>query len=175
MGTLPPITPITEETYQQFNIPWFSLADGHVPSVSATSSVLADVKSVMQLDKAKRSQMPELTDPDPFHPPMCSLHSWTKSTCLFRPCSHPACSTCLGTALLKRSHCPKCGSQITRFVGMNDPVPQVSEADESKDGEPAWNVSQMEDLALRAVDYGNITIIHLEEDRVAPLHRIESQ
>ena len=61
--------------------------------------------------------------------------------------------------------------KISRFVGMKEPVTQVTEVAEPEDGETAWDVSQMEDLARQAVDSKNISIIHLEVDRVSPLHR----
>jgi len=54
---------------------------------------------------------------------------------------------------------------------MKEPVTQVTEVAEPEDGETAWDVSQMEDLARQAVDSKNISIIHLEVDRVSPLHR----
>ena len=168
-GVLPLMTPITAETYKSHNIPWFSMADEHVPGLDTSSQVLGSLQSVAQMDKAKLS---EVTKPiDPNHPPACALHSRATATCVFRPCSHPACSTCLGAALLDLSHCPKCSVKISRFVGVKKPVTQVSEVAESGDGEMAWDISQMEDLAQRAVDSKNISIIHLEVDRVSPLYR----
>jgi hypothetical protein len=164
-GVLPPMTPITVETYKSHNIPWVSISDQHVPSLNTTSPILGSLQSVAQLDRAKFSEIPEL---DPDRPPMCALHPRTTATCVFRPCSHTACSTCLGAALLKRSHCPKCATKISRFVGTKEPVAEVAE---SEDGETAWDISQMEDLARQAVDSKNISIIHLEMDRVSPLHR----
>jgi hypothetical protein len=58
---------------------------------------------------------------------------------------------------------------------MKEPIPTVSEAMDSNDEEASWEISQMEDLASQAIDSKNITIIHLEEDGVAPLHRSEEE
>jgi hypothetical protein len=55
---------------------------------------------------------------------------------------------------------------------MKNPVAKV-EMNSSEDGEDGWVVSQMEELALEAVESGKITVIHLDDDRVAPLYRLD--
>lgn len=171
-GVLPPITPIAMEMYMSPNIPWFSLSDDHVPSHTGNSQVLGQLKSVTQLDDAKRTSSPDTIDPD--RPPMCSFHPRAIAASVFRPCSHVACAACLGGALLKGSQCPNCASKVERFVGMKEPIPQIKELVDSEGDETTWEISQMEELARKAVDSGNITIIHLPEDRVPPLHRTGS-
>jgi hypothetical protein len=75
--------------------------------------------------------------------------------------------------MLQDSRCPKCATQIKRFVGMKDPVVRVSNALDPECGEAAWDVVQIEALAYQATDSGNVTIIHLLGDQVAPLHKVE--
>ncbi|KIJ66163.1 hypothetical protein HYDPIDRAFT_27346 [Hydnomerulius pinastri MD-312] len=109
-GVLPPITPVSEEMYKMHKIPWYKLADDHLPVLpSSASTPLSGVKSVAQLDSsAKQAEI------DPSRPPGCSVHASAASTCVFRPCSHTACSACLGAAMMARMACPvpACNVQI---------------------------------------------------------------
>ncbi|KAH7927431.1 hypothetical protein BV22DRAFT_1193589 [Leucogyrophana mollusca] len=165
-GVVAPITPVTAEAYRRNNVPWFSLSDDHMAGLQS-SGPLSSVKSVAQLDQEKHIQSGG--DIDPNKPPGCSLHNRSPSACVFRPCSHTACNTCLGTAMMKRMQCPMCSAKIARIVGMTEAVPQVVESGDDE-GTLAWDVAQIEELAITASDSRNISIIHLEEDRVPPLH-----
>ncbi|KIJ04488.1 hypothetical protein PAXINDRAFT_22224 [Paxillus involutus ATCC 200175] len=171
-GVLPPISPVSEETYKMHNIPWYQLADDHLPVLPLpASNPLSGVKSVAQLDAASKH-----AEIDPNKPPGCTVHSSVASTCVFSPCSHTACSACLGTAMIARMSCPvpTCNARIARVVGMKDAVtiPAAGEL-EDQEGEMAWAVGKLEDLAIQAVDLGEVSIIHLEEDRVPGLHAPE--
>ncbi|KDQ50850.1 hypothetical protein JAAARDRAFT_544555 [Jaapia argillacea MUCL 33604] len=167
-GVLPPISPITAESYTGNNIPWFSIADDYTTGLTNTSQALGNLKSVHEMDRSKGFQLPDLVDPD--RPPNCPLHSRSTSTCIFRPCSHVGCDSCLGAAMLKGSRCPKCNARVERFVGIKEPIAQVTEMSNDAPGSKEWNVAQIEDLAQRATVSNNVAIIHLEGDRVAPLH-----
>jgi len=171
-GVLPPITPITPSTYMQYNLPWFSLYDEHIPGLTTTSSSLGKIQSVTQLDAARYSSSSDLVDPDDAQ---CSKHARASATCVFRPCSHLACVACLGETLMKRSKCAKCGAPVTKFVGVKVPVPQVTAADDTEEDGTSWNISGIEDLAIKGADSKNITIIHLPEDRVSSLYSKPNQ
>ena len=72
---------------------------------------------------------------------------------------------------MQKSRCQKCGAAVTKFVGVKDPVPQVtSVGDDEVEGTESWNIAEIEQLAQEAVDLKNIVIIHLPEDRVSPLY-----
>ncbi|KAF8838428.1 hypothetical protein BDN67DRAFT_1013096 [Paxillus ammoniavirescens] len=166
-GTIAPITPILASRYKQPNVAWFQLSDGHASALSANpSGSLSTIKSVAQLDAKKQAEPSNEIDPD--HPPSCSKHSKTLSVCVFRPCSHTACSACLGAVMMLQMKCLTCEHKVERVVGMKDvivvPTP-VGDVDGLE-----WDVSQMEELASLAADSKNVSIIHLEEDRVPPLH-----
>jgi len=161
-GTLPSISPITEDTYKANNIPWFSVFDDHIPSLNKISETLRSIKSVGQLDAAQR-----MAEIDPDCPPACPLHEQAPIVCIFRPCSHTACDTCLGRALRTRSECPQCRATVIRFVGMKEPIVNVTECAPSETGQDVWNITGIEHLAQQASDSNNVTIIHLEGDRVS--------
>ncbi|KAJ7766097.1 hypothetical protein B0H16DRAFT_1717325 [Mycena metata] len=178
-GVVPPITPITPDTYRRANIPWFQLQDGHLPSLSQKSSnVLSQVKSILEIDQTNsksheqdlNGDADELIDPD--RPPRCAVHASITSTVVFRPCGHCGCSTCFGSAMLRKSSCPKCKETVTKFVGIKDPVigmePEtVVAADEGN--ELSWSVTEIEELATDAVSQGRVAVIHLNDDAVSPL------
>ncbi|KAF8838429.1 hypothetical protein BDN67DRAFT_1070734 [Paxillus ammoniavirescens] len=166
-GIIAPIIPISASTYKQPNVPWFQLSDDHTLALSGdANSPLSAIKSVAQLDAEKPAEPSDEIDPD--HPPSCSNHSKIQSVCVFRPCSHTACSACLGAIMMLQMKCLTCEHKVERVVGMKDaivvPTP-VGDVDGLE-----WDVSQMEELASLAADSKNVSIIHLEEDRVPPLH-----
>ncbi|KAJ3545755.1 hypothetical protein NMY22_g2313 [Coprinellus aureogranulatus] len=178
-GILPPFTPITRDLYASLGIPWFKLFDDYVDSITETSEALASVLSVSELDKlhsasAVKSQGPAVDVVDPDAPPRCFQHSLAVSSCVFRPCGHAVCSQCLGQALLCGSKC-SCGSVISKFVGMQQPLPQVNigahENSADDDGMKHWNVQEIEQLSAHAVRHGKVVVIHLPEDNVAPLQQ----
>ncbi|KIM86505.1 hypothetical protein PILCRDRAFT_328093 [Piloderma croceum F 1598] len=138
-GFLPPISPITENTYKANKIPWYSVFDDHIPSLDKASEVLQGVKS-------------------------------SPTVSIFRPCSHTACDTCLGQALRKRSECPQCGATVIRFVGMKEPILNVTECTASESEQEAWNITGIEHLARQAAESNNVTVIHLEGDKVNGPH-----
>lgn len=159
--------------YLQHNIPWFTMYDNYVPSLTTTSDALGKVKSVARLDDENEALMPtssNLIDPD--RPPRCVRHPRAVSSCVFRPCGHSACETCIGLALLGGSKCHECRAGVTKFVGIKHPLPQVSEAEgpEGSNGLFEWNIREMEDLALAAADSKQVTVLHLPGDSVSPLY-----
>jgi hypothetical protein len=133
------------------------------------NSSLSAIKSVAQLDAKKQAKPSDEIDPD--HPPSCSKHSETPSVCVFRPCSHTACGACLGAVMMLQMKCLACEHKVERVIGMKNaivvPTP-VGDVDGLE-----WDVSQMEELASLAADSKNVSIIHLEEDRVSPLHALD--
>ncbi|KAJ7215918.1 hypothetical protein GGX14DRAFT_518352 [Mycena pura] len=183
-GVLPPITPITPDTYKAHNLPWFTLSDSNVASLAPTTDVLENVKTITHIDheKATAEKAQALTAAealiDPDHPPSCSIHIKVVADVVFRPCGHTACSGCFGRAMLKRSRCPLCSQEIGRFVGMKEPVAGVDEAgnaDDDGNSTPAWNtmladIELSEALAAQAIRQGKVVVIHLEKDSVGSLH-----
>lgn len=185
-GVLPPITPITPETYKTYNLPWFTLSDSNIATLAPGTDRLGKVKSIVDVDHEKvasqkgqaQNEAEAFIDPD--RPPGCSMHRNVLAEVVFRPCGHTACSGCLGRAMLKRSRCPNCSGQIARFVGIKEPVAGVDEDasgdnEEVRDPEAGWNVmlsdlERSEALAAEAVNQGKVVVIHLEKDKVAPLH-----
>ena len=101
-GVLPPITPITPDTYKAHNLPWFTLSDSNVASLAPTTDVLGNVKTITHIDheKATAEKAQALTAAealiDPDHPPSCSIHIKVLADVVFRPCGHTGCSGCLG-------------------------------------------------------------------------------
>ncbi|KDQ55261.1 hypothetical protein JAAARDRAFT_196109 [Jaapia argillacea MUCL 33604] len=148
-GVLPPISPITAESYAENNVPWFSIADDYLADSRNKRQPQQDIKSAHKPDRSQGFQLPDLVDPD--RPPSCALHPRITSTCVFRPCSHSGCDSCSGTAR-KGSRCPKCKTRVQRLVGFKQAFAQI-------DG-----------IAQHSTVSNNIAIIHLEGDRVAPLH-----
>jgi hypothetical protein len=173
---LPPITPITPDTYKAHNLPWYTVSDFNVASLAPKTGLLRKVKTITHIDLEKVSAKVALIDPD--HPPSCSIHMKVLAEVVFRPCGHTACSGCLGKAMLKHSRCPLCSEQIGRFVGMKEPVAGVDEAgntEEEGNSESVWNImfadiDHSEALAAQAINQGKVVVIHLEKDKVAPLH-----
>lgn len=178
--------------YLASGIPWFRLYDDYIKSINHTSPVLENIASVSQIDKHKKrfslkmktkaraeepqpppSQSDQLIDPK--FPPPCSQHPSTTSTCVFRPCGHTVCSHCLGEAMLAGSKC-SCGSPVAKFIGIDRPLPQLSNEDPDERNEYGanfnhWNVKEIEQLSTAAYAHGTVRLIHLREDNVAPLRR----
>ena len=152
---------------------WYKLFDDYVDSITVVSESLSNVLSVTQLDQQNqvssvRSQLPDLIDPKA--PPGCSSHPGARSSCVFRPCSHVACSNCLGSAMLAGSKCPKCQAGIEKFVGMQTPIPVVSQNTGNAGKEGEWSVKETERLASTAAGSDTVVIIHPLEDRPSPLY-----
>ena len=171
---MPPITPITREMYTRQGVPWFELFDDYMDSITETSQALAAVRSVSQMDESRSIKGKEsMINPD--SPPFCPQHRRNRSECVFRPCGHAVCHQCLGSALMGGSKC-WCGSSIAKFIGMKRPMAQVTAPSlEEGDEEADWNVEEIEQVSLDAVKGGKVIVIHLTEDRPAPLqqHRAE--
>jgi hypothetical protein len=70
---------------------------------------------------------------------------------------------------MKRSRCAKCGASVANFVGVKDPMPEITEVGDDEGG-TSWDISEIEHLANEAADSGTVTVIHLPEDRVSSLH-----
>ncbi|KAF8838426.1 hypothetical protein BDN67DRAFT_1013094 [Paxillus ammoniavirescens] len=165
-GIIAPISPISASMYKQPNVPWFQLSDDHALALSGdANSPLSAIKSVAQLDAEKPAEPSDEIDPD--RPPSCSKHLTIPSVCVFRPCSHTACSACLGAVMMLQMKCLSCEGKVERFVGMKNAI-VVPTPVGGGDG-MEWDVSQMEELASLAADSKNVSIIHLEEDRVPAL------
>ena len=152
---------------------WYKLFDDYVDSITVVSEALSNVLSVTQLDEQNptspaRSQLPDLIDPHA--PPGCSIHPSAVSSCVFRPCSHVACSNCLGSAILAFSKCPKCRAGIEKFVGMQTPIPIISKNSGNTDQEGEWSVKETERLATTAAGSDTVIIIHPLNDRPSPLY-----
>ncbi|KAH8806710.1 hypothetical protein DL96DRAFT_611863 [Flagelloscypha sp. PMI_526] len=183
-GTLPPITPISPETYKQHKIPWFTLSDTSETSLYPQTAILSHIKTINQVDREKaNARSLEITQEaiiDPEKPPKCLLHSKLTAEVVFRPCGHTACSGCLGKAMLQRSTCPACSMRIIRYVGIQEPVADISEDGVQEGangigGFGAWNVlidqiEKSEALSKAAVRGGKVVVLHLQKDRVSPLY-----
>lgn len=167
-GVLPPITPISANTYETHGILWYSLYDENMSSLTAASFPLQQIQSIAQLDEAQVSLSADPIDPDTA---CCSKHPRLSASCVFRPCSHLACAACLGETLMKHAHCRKCGTAVVNFVGVKDPLPQVTTVDDStEEGGTSWDITDIEDLAREATDSGTVIVIHLLKDRVSALY-----
>ena len=152
---------------------WYKLFDDYMDSITVVSEALSNVLSVAQLDEqnqasSAQSQLPDLIDP--YAPPGCSIHPRKTSSCVFRPCSHVACSNCLGSAMLAGSKCPKCQAGIKKFVGMQTPIPVISQDTGDSDEEGEWSVKEIETLATTAAGSDTVIVIHPLEDRPSPLY-----
>ena len=166
--------------YTRNGVNWYKLFDDYVDSITTVSEALSNVLSVTQLDKKKKKKpaswaqirwrLPDLIDPN--FPPGCSVHPREESSCVFRPCSHVACSKCLGSALLAGSKCPKCRAGVEKFVGMVTPIPVTSlnTGNTNTGQEREWSVEETERLATIAASFYTVVVIHPLEDRPSPLY-----
>ena len=157
---------------------WYKLFDDYVDSITVVSEALSNVLSVTQLDEqnlasSAQSQLPDLIDPNT--PPGCSNHPSASSSCVFRPCSHVACSNCLGSAILAGSKCPKCRAGIEKFVGMVTPIPVISRNTGNASQEGEWSMEETERLAVTAAGSDTVVVIHPLEDRPSPLYSSRHQ
>lgn len=174
-GILPPITPITRDMYTRRGVNWYTIFDDYVDSITTVSEALSNVLSVTQLDGLNlashaESQSENLIDPDV--PPGCSLHPNAMSSCVFRPCGHLACTNCLGSAMLAGSKCSKCRVGVEKFVGMQTPLPVISQNTESIHQAGEWSVKETERLAATAADSNTVIIIHHLQNRPSPLYSL---
>ena len=161
--------------YIQNGVNWYKLFDDYMDGITVVSEALSNVLSVTQLDEQNsgslaRSQLPDLIDPNA--PPGCSIHPREESSCVFRPCSHVACSKCLGSAMLAGSKCPKCRAGIDKFVGMLTPIPVTSFNTGNANQEVEWSVEETERLATIAAGSDTVVVIHPLKDRPSPLHSL---
>ena len=152
---------------------WYKLFDDYVDSITVVSEALSNVLSVTQLEEqntvsSAENHLPDLIDPEA--PPGCSIHPRSRSSCVFRPCSHVACSNCLGSAMLAGSKCPKCQAGIEKFVGMQTPIPVISQNTGNPGQEGEWSVEETERLATAASSSDTVIVIHPLEDRPSPLY-----
>ncbi|KAE9394937.1 hypothetical protein BT96DRAFT_1022230 [Gymnopus androsaceus JB14] len=122
-GVVCPLTPITPALYRAHDYPWFALYDEHLPTVQP-SGIFNKIRSITQLDN---SGVPPYQAPiNPQSPPDCPRHSLRKSTCVCRPCSHPACAECFGEGIMSGSKCMVCQKKVDKYVGYDKPLPKVS-------------------------------------------------
>ena len=150
---------------------WYKIFDDYVDSITVVPEALSNVLSVNQLDEQNRvSSAPDLIDPHV--PPGCSIHPSERSSCVFRPCSHIACSNCLGLAVLAGSKCPKCKAEIGKFVGMLTLIPVISQNTENMDQEGEWSLKEIEKLAATVAGSDTVIVIHPLEDRPSPLYSL---
>jgi len=142
--------------YIRNGVNWYKLFDDYVESITVVSEALSNVLSVTQLDEqnpvsSALNQSPDLIDP--YAPPGCPIHPSERSSCVYRPCSHVACSNCLGSAVLAGSKCPKCQAGIERFVGMLTPIPVTSQNTGNSKQKGEWSVKETERLATTAAGF----------------------
>lgn len=181
-GILPPITPVTRDMYATHGLPWYKIFDDYIDSITEVSNALASVLSIAELDNLKSDSSTKVADPvvNPDAPPSCFIHQLANSAFVFRPCGHAVCAQCFGLAFAQMAggstQC-SCGSPIAKFVGMKQPVPQITMAQpaeaESDHETTHWNVKDIEQLSLHAAQSGKVVVIHRPEDSVAPLQQKE--
>ncbi|KAH8818836.1 hypothetical protein DL96DRAFT_1560353 [Flagelloscypha sp. PMI_526] len=163
-GVVCPLTPITPALYKAHNYPWFALYDEHLPTIQPTGN-FNNVQSVLQLDNAPAPSDDVLVDPE--SPPDCAYHSGRKSTCIARPCGHPACVECFGTAVFGGNSCVVCRTKVEKHVGYNKPVPKVTSRGGGSEGTWWETEDQIEGIT---VENGPVTTLMLPEDKVSGLH-----
>ena len=134
------------------------LSDGGQGTLSQVSSLLHNLKSVAELD-AEKAAAAVAKAIDPAHPGRCQNHLQMAISCVFRPCDHGACDTCLGSAMRTRK-CTQCSAAILKFVGVSEPIADVVQDEGGTESSSEWNVVQIEQLANAAVQNGYITVIH---------------
>ena len=71
--------------------------------------------------------------------------------------------------MLADSKCPKCRAGIEKFVGMQTPIPVISQNTGNTD-QGEWSVKETERLAATAAGSGKVIVIHPLEDRSSPLY-----
>ena len=74
--------------------------------------------------------------------------------------------------LVEGSKCIECKVVVSKFIGVKNPIPQVTPATDSEEAEydeAEWNIHELEELAKMAADSKVVTILHLSQDKVPPL------
>jgi hypothetical protein len=154
----------TLPAYEKYDYPWYRLYDENSQAISMTGG-FTGLQSVFTIDSSRvRQRRPAFTSLDPNAPPRCSHHGESNAVCVFRPCSHNACTSCLGAAMMKNSECPVCCCVIAKFVGFKAPIVKVHAGCGSEEG---WTVEQGIVGVLVADGYAeNVITLFLDEDRV---------
>jgi hypothetical protein len=155
--------------YEEYQYPWYKLYDENLAAISVTGC-FDHLKSVHTLDShrvAERCPVPTSLDPDA--PPQCSSHLNSAAVCVFRPCSHDACTACLGMAMMSNCECPVCNCEISKFVGFKKPIAKVHA--DHRNAEGGWTVEQGI-IGVRTAEEtdDNVITLFLVEDRVGELH-----
>ncbi|KAH8823682.1 hypothetical protein DL96DRAFT_1615217 [Flagelloscypha sp. PMI_526] len=165
-GVVCPLTPITPALYKAHNYPWFALYDEHLPTVQPTG-LFSTVKSIRQIDNSSVPPYNALVDPE--SPPDCARHTGRTSTCIARPCGHCACAECFGVTLLSGGNCAICNTKISKFVGFDKPIPNISTG--GGGSEERWWEAESQIQGVPAGS-GQVTTLMLDEDRVSCLHGV---
>ena len=167
-GVLPPITPSLERCTSRTlwtgtNSRWLRGQD-YWCLLSAQKR-----SSVTQLDKQNSVSSIESHLPDLIAPPGCSIHPGSRSTCVFRPCSHVSCLNCQDFAMLAGSKCPKCQAGIEKFVALQRPISLTSQ-NTGNAGQGEWSVKETVWFASNAASSDTVIVIHPLEVRPSPLY-----
>ncbi|KAH8823689.1 hypothetical protein DL96DRAFT_1558604 [Flagelloscypha sp. PMI_526] len=164
-GVVCPLTSITPALYKAHDYPWFALYDEHLSTVQP-SGRFDNIQSVLKMDYVASNE-----PINPEFPPDCAHHMGRTSTCIARPCGHPACVECFGAAIFSGWKCPECSSKISQHVGFDRPVPKVSNSGDNSKG--SWWEAENQ---IQGVSRGNgkVVTLMLEEDRISGLHASDS-
>ncbi|KAH8799279.1 hypothetical protein DL96DRAFT_1477043, partial [Flagelloscypha sp. PMI_526] len=160
-GTVCPLTPITPTLYKAHDYPWYALYDEQLPTVQPTGR-FDHLQSIHERDYILSNE-----PVDPESPPDCARHAGRTSTCIARPCSHPACVECFGAAIFSGWKCPECSRKIDQHIGFNKPVPKVANNGDGDNG--SWWKDENQIQGVRAGDE-TVKTLMLQEDRISPLH-----
>ncbi|KAH8806820.1 hypothetical protein DL96DRAFT_1629820 [Flagelloscypha sp. PMI_526] len=142
-----------------FDYPWFALYDEHLPTVKPTDK-FNNIQSIAQTDYIKST---ELVDPE--SPPDCASHTGRTSTCIARPCGHPACGECFGASLFTGWKCPFCTIKVVKYAGFDKPVPKVD-----TDGGNWWEAESQIQGVVAGNTNGQVTTLFIDEDKISGLH-----
>ncbi|KAH8810483.1 hypothetical protein DL96DRAFT_1505741 [Flagelloscypha sp. PMI_526] len=160
-GVVCPLTPVTPALYKALDYPWFTVYDEHLLTVQPTGH-FGHVQSVHQTDYVSSNEII-----NPKSPPNCARHIERTSTCIARPCNHPACGECFGASLFTGWKCPFCNIKVGKYVGFDRPIPKIG-----TDGGSWWEAeSQIQGITPRNAT-GQVITLLLEEDRVSKLHGV---
>lgn len=149
------MTPITEDTYRQYQFPWYTIYDDHLATLPPNeSSFLPQVQSMQELEKRApiTAQPYQIIDKARA---TCVNHRNRQATCVLRPCGHLICHPCV-QAVREAQSC-SCRAMVDRFIGFHTPIDSPGEVDESSS---TW---------AEGGNYG-VAIFHDPTARVAPLH-----
>ena len=110
-GLPPPPSPVSPQTYLDYGYPWYALFEENVPVANnadaSGTGTLAQVKSVAQIDKARRDAGFASTAQED-----CSYCSYQMATMCLSPCGHAVCDDCL--AGIPEHACPACSQRVSR-------------------------------------------------------------